>query len=80
MCTSLCIGKSMMMFFQIKSAGSGYSMQLMVLQGSPEMFSGSRKGVMKFIIRIVHLIYAEYFLKTPLIKPGVVGYQWKPLN
>lgn len=71
------IGQRMVVVLQCKAEEIGHRMQLVVSQ--PFQLPRSLIGAIKFIIRIIHAISAEYGLQATLIKSLVVSNQRKPL-
>ena len=78
--TSLRIGQGMVMVCKVISAGGSDGLELVVREFLPKMSSRCRQRVVKFIVRIVHLIDAEYLLETAFIKKTVVGDQRQSLD
>ena len=73
--TSLRIGQGMVVIREVISTGGSDGLELVVRELLPKMSSRCRQRVVKFIVRIVHLIDAEYLLETAFIKRAVVGDQ-----
>ena len=52
----------------------------MVWKASAEIPPRRCKGIVKFVVRIVHLIYLEDSLEAALVEPGVVRNQRESLD
>jgi len=73
--TSLRIGQGMVVIREVISTGGSDGLELVVREFLPKMSSRCRQRVVKFIVRIVHLIDAEHLLEAAFIKRTVVGDQ-----
>ena len=78
-CTCFCIGKGMMMIFQMIATKFGNCMELMILCIG-ECTTRSNAGTIEGIIGIIHLITMEYSLQTTLIEGFVVGNKRQTFN
>ena len=70
--TGLGIRKCMMMVHEVISAGCRDRLELMVWKASAEIPPRRCKGIVKFVVGIVHLIYLEDSLEAALVETGVV--------
>lgn len=78
--TSFGIGQGMVMVREVKPAGGGYGLELVVGKPVAEMPSGGGEGVMEDIVRIVHPVYLVHGLEAALVKPGIVRHQRQSFN
>ena len=74
--TGFCIRQSVMMARQVVPAGCRHCLQLMIRKAAAEMPTGSCQGVVKNIVRIIHLINPVNGFQATFIKPGVVRHKW----
>ena len=65
----------MMMVLEIVATGSCNGMELVIGQRVAELSAGCCKGVVKAVIRIVHLIDLEHSFQTSFIEAGIVGHK-----
>ena len=80
MSTGLGIGQGMMVIGQVITAGCGNRLQLMVRQTAPEMLTGSRKGIIELILRIIHPVHFENLFQTSFIELAVMRHKRESLN
>lgn len=65
---------------EVKPAGGGNGLELVVGKPVAEMSSGGSEGVMEHIVRIVHPVNLVHGLEAALVKPGIVRHQRQSLN
>lgn len=65
---------------EVESAGCGYSLELVIGQTAAEMSPGCCQSVIKYIVRVIHLIDPENSFQAALVEPGVVCDQGKALD
>ena len=63
------------MVLEVVATGSCNGMELVIGQRMAELSAGCCKGVVKAVIRIVHLIDLEHCFQTPFIETGIVGHK-----
>ena len=65
----------MMMILKVVTTGGCNSVELMIGQRMTELSAGCCEGIVKAVVRIVHLIDPEHSLQAPFIEAGIVGYK-----
>lgn len=78
--TGLCISEGMMVIHKVIPTGCRDGLELVVGKPGTEMPPGGRKGIMEFIVRVVHPINSECRLQAPFIEAGIVRHQGKALD
>ena len=74
------VGEGVVVAGEFVATGRGDGLQLVVGQAPAEMPPGCSQGVIKNIVRIVHLIHPEHLFQTTLVEGAVVGDQRQPLD
>ena len=64
-----------MMILKVVTTGGCNSVELMIGQRMTELSAGCCEGIVKAVVRIVHLIDPEHSLQAPFIKTGIVGHE-----
>lgn len=78
--TSLSVGQCMMVVFEMVATGLGDGVELVVREELAEMTAGGPAGAEELIIRVIHLVAAEYGLQAALVEWTVVGHQRQALD
>lgn len=71
--TGFRVSQGMVVGGQVIAAGGRHGLQLAVRQSASVMLTGSCEGVVKLIVRIVHLIYPEHLFQASLVEGAIVG-------
>ena len=64
-----------MMILKVVTTGGCNSVELMIGQRMTELSAGCCEGIVKAVIRIVHLIDLEHCFQAPFIETGIVGHK-----
>lgn len=78
--TGLGVGQGVVVIRKIEIARGGNCLELKVGQLMPEMSPGGGAGIIKLIIRIIHLIHLENLFQTALIEGAVMRHKRQALN
>ena len=65
----------MVMILEVVAAGGCNSVKLVIRQRVTKLSACCCKGIVKTIVRIIHLIDLEYRFQASFIETGIVGYE-----
>ena len=71
------IRQSVMMIGQIVSTSGRYCLELIIRQAATEMTAGFCQGVIKLVIRIVHLIDTKDLFQAAFVEWTVMCHKWQ---
>ena len=64
-----------MMILEVVAAGGCNSVELMIGQRMTELSAGCCEGIVKAVVRIVHLIDFEHRFQASFIETGIMGHE-----
>ena len=69
-----------MMILKVVTTGGCNSVELMIGQRMTELSAGCCEGIVKAVVRIVHLIDSEHSFQTTFIEAGIMSHEWDSGN